>query len=79
MKTIKKMLVVFVILFAFALSGCGTTEVFVPNWTNLYRVGPDAKVKLYHFDEESDSWILAPGTHLIPEGHYIAPSPAITD
>ena len=79
MKTIKKILVLFAIMFAFALPGCGTTDAFIPNWNYLHRVGPDAKMKVYRYDKTTESWILTKDKVSVPEGHYISPPPTEPD
>jgi hypothetical protein len=52
------------------LSGCGGSRVvFIDSQSQIFRVGPNVKGKLYHWTGEE--WQLSSNKVEYPEGHFV--------
>ena len=64
-----KMLLLVLTVTAF-LSGCGGSRVvFIDSQSQIFRVGPNVKGKLYHWTGEE--WQLSSNKVEYPEGHFV--------
>jgi len=48
----------------------------VMDWTNLHRIGPNTKSRVYRWDDERKKWVLMDKEVTIPEGWYISQPPS---
>ena len=72
MKTLKTILLISTAAF---LLGCGSTRVvFVDTQSQMVRIGPDVKGKVYVL--KNGEWVLSKNKMHLPEGWYAGALPA---